>query len=118
MEECEVLCSRLSIMVDGRLRCLGSIQHLKNKFGNRYTIRVVLESSDTRQSAIQYLHCHLTGAKLKHGGATTLVFEMLLNSEQLASVFQQLEEVPQTLGVSTYSVNQNTLDNVSVFHSV
>lgn len=31
MEECEALCTRLAIMVNGRLRCLGSIQHLKNR---------------------------------------------------------------------------------------
>lgn len=32
MEECEALCSRLTVMVNGRLFCLGPLQHLKNKF--------------------------------------------------------------------------------------
>lgn len=32
MEECQVLCTRLAIMVNGTLRCLGSAQHLKNRF--------------------------------------------------------------------------------------
>ena len=31
MEECEALCTRLAIMVNGSFKCLGSIQHLKNK---------------------------------------------------------------------------------------
>lgn len=31
MEECEALCDRLTIMVNGRFRCLGSTQHLKNR---------------------------------------------------------------------------------------
>lgn len=31
MEECEALCTRLGIMVNGRFKCLGSIQHLKNR---------------------------------------------------------------------------------------
>ena len=31
MEECQVLCTRLAIMVNGTLRCLGSAQHLKNR---------------------------------------------------------------------------------------
>ncbi|EQC37401.1 hypothetical protein SDRG_05005 [Saprolegnia diclina VS20] len=34
MEECEALCSRVGIMVSGQLECLGSIQHLKHRFGN------------------------------------------------------------------------------------
>jgi len=31
MEECQVLCTRLAIMVNGTLRCIGSAQHLKNR---------------------------------------------------------------------------------------
>ncbi|KAJ0055813.1 hypothetical protein NL108_012856, partial [Boleophthalmus pectinirostris] len=30
MEECEALCTRMAIMVNGQFKCLGSIQHLKN----------------------------------------------------------------------------------------
>ncbi len=33
MEECEVLCSRIGILAAGQLRCLGSVQHLKDRFG-------------------------------------------------------------------------------------
>ena len=33
MEEAEALCTRVGIMVGGRLRCLGSCQHLKSRFG-------------------------------------------------------------------------------------
>ncbi|CAH1396659.1 unnamed protein product [Nezara viridula] len=32
ISECESLCSRVTIMADGQFRCLGSTQHLKNKF--------------------------------------------------------------------------------------
>ena len=38
MEECEALCSRVGIMVGGRLRCLGTPQHLKSRFGNGYIL--------------------------------------------------------------------------------
>lgn len=31
MEECEALCTRLAIMVNGRFCCLGSAQHLKGR---------------------------------------------------------------------------------------
>jgi len=40
MEECEALCTRLAIMVNGQFKCLGSIQHLKNKFGKGITLQV------------------------------------------------------------------------------
>jgi len=38
MEECEALCTRMAIMVNGKYRCLGNNQHLKNKFGAGYTL--------------------------------------------------------------------------------
>jgi ABC-type multidrug transport system ATPase subunit len=36
MEEAEALATKIGIMVDGELKCLGSIQHIKNKFGKVY----------------------------------------------------------------------------------
>lgn len=38
MEEAEALCTRIGIMVNGRLSCLGSSQHLKLRFGNGYEV--------------------------------------------------------------------------------
>ncbi|GMF37445.1 unnamed protein product [Phytophthora fragariaefolia] len=43
MEECEALCSRVGIMVGGRLRCLGSVQHLKSRFGDGLVFDVKLD---------------------------------------------------------------------------
>ena len=40
MEEVEALCGRIGIMVGGRLRCLGSAQHLKNRHGRAYAVEV------------------------------------------------------------------------------
>lgn len=38
LEEAEALCTRMGIMVNGRFRCMGSPQHLKNKFSKGYTL--------------------------------------------------------------------------------
>ncbi|CAM9893019.1 unnamed protein product, partial [Hapterophycus canaliculatus] len=40
MEECEAVCGRLGIMVGGRLRCIGTPQHLKGRFGGGYSVEV------------------------------------------------------------------------------
>jgi len=40
MEECEALCTKLAIMVNGTFKCIGSIQHLKAKFGQGYLVIV------------------------------------------------------------------------------
>jgi ATP-binding cassette, subfamily A (ABC1), member 3 len=46
MEECEALCPRIGIMTNGRLRCLGSAQHLKDKFGQGYQIEMKCKQID------------------------------------------------------------------------
>ena len=42
MEECEALATRVGIMVGGRLRCLGTIQHIKNTHAQGYQLRLKL----------------------------------------------------------------------------
>jgi ATP-binding cassette subfamily A (ABC1) protein 3 len=44
MEECEALCPRIGIMANGHLRCLGSAQHLKNRFGQGFQIEMKVEA--------------------------------------------------------------------------
>lgn len=42
MEECEALCTRLAIMVDGSFRCLGPPQHIKNRYWVSLSVSVFL----------------------------------------------------------------------------
>lgn len=51
MEECEALCDRLAIMVNGQFKCLGGPQHLKNKFGKGFTVIIKLKRN--RKEIIQ-----------------------------------------------------------------
>lgn len=44
MEECEHLCSRLGIMVNGEFQCIGRAPHLKNKFAQGYSLMIRLKS--------------------------------------------------------------------------
>jgi len=81
MEECEVLCTRLAVMVNGRLRCLGSTQHLKNKFGDGYTMIVRMRSDVIERDVMtikQFITRRLQNAQLK---ASFLYF--LLNVLQI-----------------------------------
>lgn len=43
MTECEILCTKVAIMVAGKFRCLGTIQHLKSRFGKDYTLIVTVK---------------------------------------------------------------------------
>jgi ATP-binding cassette subfamily A (ABC1) protein 3 len=55
MDECEALCPRIGIMANGKLRCLGSAQHLKNKFGQGYQVELnvkIVERDDDDYTAV------------------------------------------------------------------
>eukprot|EP01113_Clastostelium_recurvatum_P037818 TRINITY_DN556_c1_g1_i1.p1 TRINITY_DN556_c1_g1~~TRINITY_DN556_c1_g1_i1.p1 ORF type:complete len:1777 (-),score=529.48 TRINITY_DN556_c1_g1_i1:1681-6783(-) len=54
MEECEALCSRLAIMSKGRLTCIGSAQHLKNKFASGYLIQVKPRIGSTMETVARF----------------------------------------------------------------
>jgi len=68
MEECEVLCTRLAIMVNGHFKCLGSTQHLKDRFGDGYTISVRVRGPNYSREVIavkRFIERHFPLAKLK-----------------------------------------------------
>ena len=47
MEECEALCTRLVIMVNGVFKCIGSVQHLKKKFGKGFSLTAKIKPAET-----------------------------------------------------------------------
>lgn len=46
MEEAEALSSKLGIMVAGKFQCFGTLQHIKNTFGQGYEIELNLDLDD------------------------------------------------------------------------
>ncbi|XP_030112804.4 phospholipid-transporting ATPase ABCA7 isoform X2 [Taeniopygia guttata] len=111
MEECEALCTRMAIMVNGRFRCLGSVQHLKNRFGDGYT--VVVRAGGPGPAAVQkLLQQHFPGIVLReqHGGL--LQYHLPARVASLATVFSLLAAHRGPCHIEDYSVSQTTLDQV------
>ncbi|NXG58783.1 ABCA2 protein, partial [Hemiprocne comata] len=114
MEECEALCTRLAIMVNGRLKCLGSIQHLKNRFGDGYMITVRTKSSLNVKEVVRFFNRNFPEAILKERHHTKAQYQLKSDQISLAQVFSKMEQVVDVLGIEDYSVSQTTLDNVFV----
>ncbi|XP_064252178.1 phospholipid-transporting ATPase ABCA7 isoform X1 [Passer domesticus] len=111
MEECEALCTRMAIMVNGRFRCLGSVQHLKNRFGDGYT--VVVRVGGPGPAAVQaLLQQRFPGIVLReqHGGL--LQYHLPARATSLAAVFSLLAAHRGPCHIEDYSVSQTTLDQV------
>ncbi|XP_052449005.1 ATP-binding cassette sub-family A member 2 isoform X4 [Carassius gibelio] len=114
MEECEALCTRLGIMVNGRFKCLGSIQHLKNRFGDGYMITVRTKNTANIKEVIRFFNRNFPEAVLKERHHTKIQYQLKSENISLAQVFSRMEQVVEVLSIEDYSVSQTTLDNVFV----
>jgi len=68
MEECEALCTKIAILVDGQFKCLGSTQHLKNKFSNGFMLTIKIGKEKSFQHILDvkdFVNKSFMGADLK-----------------------------------------------------
>ncbi|XP_044040431.1 phospholipid-transporting ATPase ABCA1-like isoform X2 [Siniperca chuatsi] len=115
MEECEALCTRMAIMVNGRFKCFGSIQHLKSRFGDGYTVIVRVGGSPPALTPVEdFVQQTFPGSVLKEKHHNTLQYQLPYTQGALANIFSQFTIHQQSLGVEDYSVSQTTLDQVFV----
>ncbi|KAF7668709.1 hypothetical protein LDENG_00293370 [Lucifuga dentata] len=115
MEECEALCTRMAIMVNGRFKCLGSIQHLKSRFGDGYTVIVRVGGSPPALKPVEdFVQQFFPGSVLKEKHHNTLQYQLPHTEGALAIIFSQFTCHQQRLCVEEYSVSQTTLDQVFV----
>ncbi|KAK5601059.1 ATP-binding cassette sub- A member 1 [Crenichthys baileyi] len=115
MEECEALCTRMAIMVNGRFKCLGSIQHLKNRFGDGYTVILRVSGSSPALKPVEdFVQQTFSDSILKEKHHNTLQYQLPYTQGALASIFSQFTSNQHRLGVEDYSVSQTTLDQVFV----
>uniref|UniRef100_A0A8C1B8X4 ATP-binding cassette, sub-family A (ABC1), member 1A n=1 Tax=Cyprinus carpio carpio TaxID=630221 RepID=A0A8C1B8X4_CYPCA len=113
MEECEALCTRMAIMVNGRFRCLGSVQHLKNKFGDGYTIILRVAGADPQlEPVMEFIERELPGSTLKEKHRNMLQYQLPSSLTSLARIFSLLSKNKEQLHIEDYSVSQTTLDQV------
>ncbi|KAK7488493.1 hypothetical protein BaRGS_00020278 [Batillaria attramentaria] len=115
MEECEALCGRLAIMVNGTFKCIGSIQHLKNRFGDGYTIilRVSGQNPDM-DPVMHFINSRFPQAILREHHHNMLQYQLGSDSMSLSQLFAAMEEAKKRFHVEDYSVSQTTLDQVFI----
>merc|ERR1712129_62923 len=124
MEECEALCHRLGIMVKGQLRCLGTPQHLKSKFGKGYQLDLTL--ADDEQHTFLEVDAELKtrfAVRLIERNQSKVTYELLEDEARddaetetatLADKFRCLETLKQKLPIVSYALNQTTLEQIFI----
>jgi len=119
MEECEALCNRIGIMVSGEFKCLGSLQHLKSRFSEGYSIdlRFMDGKGPYVLEALMKQHAEI-GAEIMEAHATEISFRVMNPEMQLWKIFDAVEalknETNEACRIDDYSVSQTTLEQVFI----
>ncbi|XP_018647577.1 hypothetical protein Smp_056290 [Schistosoma mansoni] len=116
MEECEALCQYIGIMINGQLKCFGTIQHLKNRFGNGYQVDIRLNHLVTNNQINQLkneFHLKFPNSILNELQSYYYKYQMDKNI-QLSLLFTLLNQMQMDHIIEHYSVRQTTLDQVFV----
>jgi len=119
MEECEALCSQIAIMVNGKFKCLGSLQHLKSKFNKGYTLLAKVGGTDdsiqTNTERVKTFIEETFPGSISNDSHRGYI-DYQINSERTswASIFGTLERAKSDFNLLDYSVSQTTLEQVFI----
>ena len=114
-------------MVNGQFRCLGSVQHLRSRFGQGYTLELELAEdriktntekiklrSDLKVNLKQY------NVVLKEENNNSVVYDISVSNSNntntqninLAVLFEKMEQIKKRFHLQSYSIRQRTLEEM------
>ncbi|CAG2115476.1 unnamed protein product [Medioppia subpectinata] len=121
MEEADALCTRLAIMIKGVMRCIGSVQHLKNKYGAGYVLEIKwTQTPDNAGFGPKLKHTiesfFANNVSVKEEYNNRLAFDIPQQSIQsLSKIFSFLEDLRQTMAdIEEYSFSQKTIEQIFI----
>uniref|UniRef100_A0A8B9MM36 P-type phospholipid transporter n=1 Tax=Accipiter nisus TaxID=211598 RepID=A0A8B9MM36_9AVES len=136
MDEADILGDRVAIISQGKLFCSGSPVFLKNCFGSGFYLTLVqfdkvslwfglplllfyvyvVSGSDDELEVSEVIHHHIPEAKLIESIGQELIY-LLPNKHfkqrSYASLFRELEETLDDLGLSSFGVSDTPLEEVT-----
>ncbi|NXC31749.1 ABCAA protein, partial [Campylorhamphus procurvoides] len=115
MEEAEAVCDRVAILVSGQLRCIGSIQYLKNKFGKGYLLEIkVKDPEHTDLLHAEILRIFPSAARQERFPSLLVYKVPMEDALPLSQSFSKLEEAKQSCNLEEYSFSLNTLTQAAL----
>jgi ATP-binding cassette subfamily A (ABC1) protein 3 len=119
MDETEALCTRLGIMVNGELKCLGSLQHIKSRYGEGYTLLAKLTlgrlEAEKVQEFIDFILNSFENCTMKECRDGFINLHFNDNSvKMLASIFSLIESIKDKYAIEYYVVTQTKLEQIFI----
>merc|ERR1712196_192702 len=123
MEEADALCGRIGIMALGRLKCLGTPMHLKNKFGQGYILsfsltRSVGEERRDYTELDKFVRENLSGAAevvASWKGDALRTYNLPKTDVRVSKIFEAMTESTKArLSIQEWSLNKTSLNEVFI----
>ena len=124
MEEAEALCTRIGIMAKGKLRCIGSAQHLKAKYGKGYTLTInslpaasEQEFADQQQTLDRFIMNDVGNGNASILSAINRTKKFLIDkasAPSIAEIFRRMESHKLRLKIREWGLSMTTLEEVFI----
>ena len=115
MEEAENLCDRLGILVNGRIICIGSPEHLKMKYGEDYILELQSNNIEMFHKKV-VIRERLFGDcnyKVEKSSFNRVKYEVHM-TRNLGKIFEVMEHYKSLGLVIDYSFNQASLEQIFI----
>eukprot|EP01029_Cantina_marsupialis_P023816 TRINITY_DN5_c0_g2_i1.p1 TRINITY_DN5_c0_g2~~TRINITY_DN5_c0_g2_i1.p1 ORF type:complete len:1536 (-),score=457.58 TRINITY_DN5_c0_g2_i1:174-4625(-) len=114
MEEADALSNRIAIMANGSLRCIGSQQLLKNRFGDGYQLKIMLDEHSTQSQTMDFIRSFAPSAKCVYSFGLARTFLIPRQSINMSSIFECMTRGSKNGGIKEWAVQQTSLEEVFV----
>lgn len=119
MQECETICTRVAIMVNGVFKCLGSPQQLKSKFAQGYVLNIKIRPNerqsekDTLDEIDNFVRSKFSKANLIDSHETLVTYIIEDVEFPWSKIFGILENGKRRIAsIEDYSLSQFDLEQV------
>jgi ABC-type multidrug transport system ATPase subunit len=115
LEEADVLSDKIGIMSQGKLKCIGTSMHLKNKFGSGYRLSVNYVHQNEEQ-VDQFIHklCN-DDCVINSRFAGNMVYDLpksIFVDISISDFMAELENGKANVGINDWTFAQSTLEDV------
>eukprot|EP00538_Stauroneis_constricta_P011927 CAMPEP_0119549994 /NCGR_PEP_ID=MMETSP1352-20130426/3616_1 /TAXON_ID=265584 /ORGANISM="Stauroneis constricta, Strain CCMP1120" /LENGTH=169 /DNA_ID=CAMNT_0007595733 /DNA_START=8 /DNA_END=517 /DNA_ORIENTATION=+ len=118
MIEADTLCNRIAIISDGKLRVIGSQQHLKNEHGSGYLLQLNLirSNDEARDNAMRFVRKRVNKEAVLATRQVKTLHIHLPRTLDLGRVFRALysKESKTKGGINQFLLSQSSLEDVFI----
>lgn len=109
-DECEALCTRMAVMVEGEIRCIGSAQYLKSKYASGHKLHVKFPTK-LLENVKLHVSTHLPGSTIHEEFKGMITFQVP-SEIPCSNIFSSMEKAKIESIIEDYSIQQTSLEQV------